>query len=95
MTTPEDHDLEEDWKDLRPDPVLPPPGAKMSPEDILNVAKALTGKDSPKFFELAPDRLQNEATTESGLIVPRELTDPPMTFQSLLDVFLSVKNWKF
>jgi hypothetical protein len=59
----------------------------MSPEDILNVAKALTGKDSPKFFELAPDRLQNEATTESGLIVPRELTDPPYDFPEFVGRF--------
>lgn len=78
MTTPEDHDLDPTDQQTsggkNPDPALPPPGAKMSPEDILNVAKAL----SPKFFELAPDRLQNEATTESGLIVPIELTDPPL-----------------
>jgi hypothetical protein len=68
--TNRDDELEDDWKDLRPDPILPPPGARMQPDDIQNIARALTGKKDPKVPELHPDRLLHETTLRSGLIVP-------------------------
>jgi len=68
----EDNDLEEGWKDLRPEPVLPPPGARMQPEDLQNIARALTGKKEPKVPELNIDSMIDEVILGSGLIVPRE-----------------------
>jgi hypothetical protein len=65
-----DEELEESWKDLRPDLPEPKKGVKFSPDEIRGIAKVLAGDDYPGLIELFPDRLQEEATTDSGLIVP-------------------------
>lgn len=73
-------DLEDSWKALRPDLKEISDGTlRLTAMDLQAVAVALSGKDDPEILAINPDRLQEEATTPNGLIVP------PGTIHSISD----------
>lgn len=65
-----DEELEDSWMALRPDvDKISDGNLRFTPEQILEVARALAGEDGD-FLEIDPDRLPEEETTPNGLIVP-------------------------
>lgn len=65
-----DEELEDSWMALRPDvDKISDGNLRFTPEQILEVARALAGEDGD-FLEIDPDRLPEEEITPNGLIVP-------------------------